>query len=894
MATQRPVLRRGSGIENREERDDVKYLQSFLKEAGFLPSTAQVDGLFGMSTESAVKAFQLSNKLTNDGIVGAISWEAIETYRRLFLEQKPTLRSGDGFGSVALRDDIKVLQTLLVKAEFLPPETAIDGFFGLQTERAVEAFQQEKKLLVDGIVGAKTWDALEEYVQQLSKNSPPSSTKDPSFVIKPPTPAPSPEPESEPAPTPAPTPVPVPEPTPAPATTTRNPVLRLGDGMNSLEKRPAVKRLQILLQKARYYSRNAELDGKFDGGVDSSVKAFQRDSALFMDGIVGPNTWRELEELAIDMGETLPPPLTSTPTPTPEPTPTPSGDYPVLKYGDGIGSDEKKEDVRRLQTLLQEARFLSVEATVDGEFDQNVRTSVFALQNFVDQEVDGIVGADTWQILEQLAAEEKRKQPVLQYRDGIDSQEYREAVKQLQRLLIQSRYLPTNSAVDGLFGKGTEAAVKAVQRAYGLLATGVVDESTWKAIRKAIAATDDAPAPTPTPTPTPEPTPTPTPVTQINPNIPKPLLRRGAGIETPQLRETVSYLQTLLQRGLFIPEQAVIDGQFGRQTENGVKFFQVRQKLVADGIVGPSTWRSLEAFITRVEAAATQWSVTVPPDTAVSIPSNPTSRSYPTLQKGDGISAPNLRQDVKLLQLLLQRDGILSANASIDGLFGSGTEQAIRTLQERRNLIVDGLVGQQTWMSLFQQWVSVYQPPRPLLFYSDRLVASLPDGGMRRYAASSIPLILEECQRDGVVDLGQIAYILATARHESRLGQWMLEFASGAAYEGRSDLGNTQPGDGVRYKGRGFVQITGRLNYTRWSDRSGLDLLGNPKLTEEYNIAAIILVLGMRDGSFTGHKLDDYISGDRRDFVNARRIVNGMDKAQLIAGYARDFLKVMY
>jgi predicted chitinase len=248
---------------------------------------------------------------------------------------------------------------------------------------------------------------------------------------------------------------------------------------------------------------------------------------------------------------------------------------------------------------------------------------------------------------------------------------------------------------------------------------------------------------------------------------------------------------------------------------------------------------------------------------------------------------------VKLLQLLLQRVNLLPSNAVIDGFFGDTTEQALRTFQQQRNLIVDGVAGQQTWMSLFQQWVGVYFPPRPLLAYSDRLIASLPDSGMRRYASSSIPLILEECQRDGVVNLAQVAYILATARHESRLGQWMLEFASGSAYEGRADLGNSQPGDGVRYKGRGFVQITGRLNYTRWSDRSGLDLLGNPALTEEYNIAAIILVLGMRDGSFAGHKLDDYISGDRQDFVGARRIVNGTDKADLIASYARDFLKVM-
>ncbi|MGB5712796.1 MAG: hypothetical protein WBM44_18030 [Waterburya sp.] len=142
----------------------------------------------------------------------------------------------------------------------------------------------------------------------------------------------------------------------------------------------------------------------------------------------------------------------------------------------------------------------------------------------------------------------------------------------------------------------------------------------------------------------------------------------------------------------------------------------------------------------------------------------------------------------------------------------------------------------------------------------------------------------------GVVNKKQIAYILATAQHESHLGRWMEEFASGWDYERRADLGNTESGDGPKYKGRGFVQLTGRRNYTFWTSRLGIDLVTRPEKAKEFPVAAKILVQGMRDGTFTGKKLSDYL-GD--DFVNARRIVNNTDRARLIAAIAEEFFEVL-
>ncbi|MGQ4649064.1 DUF4231 domain-containing protein [Lyngbya aestuarii] len=175
-------------------------------------------------------------------------------------------------------------------------------------------------------------------------------------------------------------------------------------------------------------------------------------------------------------------------------------------------------------------------------------------------------------------------------------------------------------------------------------------------------------------------------------------------------------------------------------------------------------------------------------------------------------------------------------------------------------------------------------------------VLSVVPANLKSYAEKSVPLILQGCAECGVTDPAHIAYIFATTELESHLGQYMNELGGDkylARYNGRRDLGNTQPGDGPRFKGRGFCQVTGRTNYKKWSERLGIDLVSNPEKAADQAIAAKILVMGMRDGVFTGKKLSDYISSNSRDFRNARRIINGLDKADHIAAIANRYYQVL-
>lgn len=146
--------------------------------------------------------------------------------------------------------------------------------------------------------------------------------------------------------------------------------------------------------------------------------------------------------------------------------------------------------------------------------------------------------------------------------------------------------------------------------------------------------------------------------------------------------------------------------------------------------------------------------------------------------------------------------------------------------------------------------------------------------------------IIAECLEQGVTMPEQIAYVLATADHET--GGTMQPVRE-AGYL-KNPIKYLRSLRYFPYYGRGHVQLTWKGNYLRYERLLGLPLVANPDLALRFDVSVFILVHGMRMGAFTSKRLSDYIRPGHVNFTGARRIVNGTDKAAKIAGLARDYL----
>lgn len=191
-------------------------------------------------------------------------------------------------------------------------------------------------------------------------------------------------------------------------------------------------------------------------------------------------------------------------------------------------------------------------------------------------------------------------------------------------------------------------------------------------------------------------------------------------------------------------------------------------------------------------------------------------------------------------------------------------------------------------------------------------------GRFQQKQVDGIEAILKAWEESEFDDLRWLGYMFGTAYHETAATMRPIKEYGNNAYfklmydvEGRRpgvarSMGNTNPGDGALYCGRGYVQLTWKNNYARAGKLLGIDLVGNPNLAMKPDVAARIMFAGMTDAeivfedlhddqnfTFTGRTLEDYFSPTVEDWYNARRIINGLDHATMIAATAKDFYEAL-
>lgn len=173
------------------------------------------------------------------------------------------------------------------------------------------------------------------------------------------------------------------------------------------------------------------------------------------------------------------------------------------------------------------------------------------------------------------------------------------------------------------------------------------------------------------------------------------------------------------------------------------------------------------------------------------------------------------------------------------------TREEIIRLQGRLYVAQDGDFGRGTWGALFMK-----------LGAGPELARELALGAVVHVPANNIATPL------------RLAHFLAQLGHESDGYRAMEEYASGSAYEGRKDLGNTQPGDGRRYKGRGPIQMTGRANYRYYGQKAGIDFESHPEIAAVPSIGMMTACL-----YWARHNLNAL--ADLDDTLGITRRING-------------------
>jgi putative chitinase len=232
--------------------------------------------------------------------------------------------------------------------------------------------------------------------------------------------------------------------------------------------------------------------------------------------------------------------------------------------------------------------------------------------------------------------------------------------------------------------------------------------------------------------------------------------------------------------------------------------------------------------------------------------------------------------DVVALQQALQAAGF--SPGAIDGSFGPGTEAAVLAFQRSEGLAADGIVGPNTAAAL--GLAAIPPVPSAIPGVTAQIVSQMfpltPMGNIN----ANLPFVLNALVSANLPDKSMVLMALGTIRAETEsflpISEGQSRFNTSPSghpfdlYDNRKDLGNNGPPDGANFCGRGFVQLTGRANYTRYSAEIGQDLVANPALANDPAIAAQILAQFLKDRESA---IRQAVAAN--DLATARRFVNG-------------------
>ena len=416
------------------------------------------------------------------------------------------------------------------------------------------------------------------------------------------------------------------------------------EGVQMGSQGTTVKNVQKRLKELGYLTGSA--DGAFGKKTEEAVKAFQKRNGLTADGVVGEKTMNVLMSSAAKKAESA----SSGSAPS---TPAPEKEDTTLREG------SRGTEVKKLQQRLKDLRYYK--GSVDGVYGSGTIKAVKAFQQKNGLTVDGVAGSSTQSKVysssakkaDEEAAKEEDKEETQDdetLRQGSKGQ----AVKTLQEKLKRLGYY--KGSVDGVYGSGTIAAVKAFQTRNKLTVDGVAGTSTLKVLYSSSAkeAEDED--------------------EEVSEEL-------RAGSYGPEVRTLQKRLKEL---GYY---KNSIDGSYGSLTVAAVKAFQKRNGLTVDGVAGGSTLTKLNSSSAKAAAdAEKEEEKEEDKDTSDS--------------KDDGVLRPGDKgTEVKELQYRLRELGYYSG--SRDGVYGSGTRPAVMAFQTRNSLAVDGIAGPATLKKVY-------------------------------------------------------------------------------------------------------------------------------------------------------------------------------------------------